>query len=77
MGRKECRQLWGDIVGTGVNEAVLAHFIGSVVYIEQGLSTVTIPSPVLVIDGQQRLTTVTLILAALANTLYRACRRLL
>jgi hypothetical protein len=47
----------------------LAHFIGSIVYIEQGLSTVTEPSPVLVIDGQQRLTTVTLILAALADAL--------
>ena len=66
---KECRQLWDDIVRAGANEAVLAHFIGSVVYIEQGLSTVTTPSPVLVIDGQQRLTTVTLLLAALAETL--------
>lgn len=65
---KECRQLWDDIVRAGANEAVLAHFIGSVVYIEQGLSTVTTPSPVLVIDGQQRLTTVTLLLAALAET---------
>jgi uncharacterized protein with ParB-like and HNH nuclease domain/predicted transport protein len=65
---KECRQLWDDIVRAGANEAVLAHFIGSVVYIEQGLSTVTTPSPVLVIDGQQRLATVTLLLAALAET---------
>jgi uncharacterized protein with ParB-like and HNH nuclease domain/predicted transport protein len=66
---KECRQLWDDIVHAGANEAVSALFIGSIVYIEQGLSTVTAPSPVLVIDGQQRLTTVTLILSALADTL--------
>ena len=43
------------------------HFVGSVVYVESGLSQVTHLSPLLVIDGQQRLTTVTLLLAALAN----------
>lgn len=44
---KECRQLWDDIVRAGANEAVAAHFLGSVVYIQHGLSTLTIPSPVL------------------------------
>src|SRR5439155_15621540 len=43
------------------------HFIGSIVYIESGLSQVTHQAPLLVIDGQQRLTTVTLMLAALAE----------
>ena len=38
-------------------------------YIEAGLGNVTIQSPLLVIDGQQRLTTLTLLLAALANAL--------
>ena len=36
-------------------------------YVESGLSQVTHLSPLLVIDGQQRLTTVTLLLAALAE----------
>ena len=45
------------------------HFIGSIVYIEAGLSQVSHQSPLLVIDGQQRLTTVTLLLAALATAL--------
>ena len=64
---KECRQLWDDIVRTGSNDSVSAHFVGSIVYIEKGLYQVSSQSPMLVIDGQQRLTTVTLILAALAQ----------
>ena len=63
---RECRQLWDDIVRTGSNDAVSAHFVGSIVYIEKGLYQVSSQSPLLVIDGQQRLTTVTLILEALA-----------
>jgi uncharacterized protein with ParB-like and HNH nuclease domain/predicted transport protein len=66
---KECRQLWDDIIRSGSNDAVSAHFVGSIVYIEKGLYHVSSQSPLLVIDGQQRLTTVTLLLAALANAL--------
>jgi uncharacterized protein with ParB-like and HNH nuclease domain/predicted transport protein len=66
---KECRQLWDDIIRTGKNDAISVHFIGSIVYIEEGLSNNTVQSPQLVIDGQQRLTTVTLLIAALANAL--------
>jgi len=66
---RECRQLWDDIVRTGSNDEVSAHFIGSIVYIEKGLYQVSSNSPLLVIDGQQRLTTISIIIAALANTL--------
>ena len=66
---RECRQLWDDIVRTGSNDAISAHFVGSIVYIEKGLYHVSSQSPLLVIDGQQRLTTVTLILEALARQL--------
>ena len=66
---KECRQLWDDILRTGANKDISAHFVGSIVYIEQGLSNISTLSPLLVIDGQQRLTTVTLLIAALANAL--------
>lgn len=64
---RECRQLWDDILRTGRNDAIAAHFVGSIVYIEKGLYQVTSQSPLLVIDGQQRLTTVMLILEALAR----------
>jgi uncharacterized protein with ParB-like and HNH nuclease domain len=66
---RECGQLWEDIVRTGGNDAIAVHFIGSIVYIEQGLVPTTLLSPLLVIDGQQRLTTVMLLIAALAKAL--------
>lgn len=68
-GEKECRQLWEDILRTGRNDAVSAHFVGSIVYVEKGLYSVSSQSPLLVIDGQQRLTTVTLLIEALARSL--------
>ncbi len=67
--RDECQQMWDDIVRVGNDDAVLSHFVGAIVYIEQGLSNLTSQEPMLVIDGQQRLTTITLILAALERAL--------
>lgn len=66
---RECRQLWDDIIRTGTNDAVSAHFVGSIVYIEKGLYHVTSQSPLLVIDGQQRLTTMALLIAAVVKAL--------
>ena len=51
------------------NEAITAHFVGSLVYIEKGLYLVTAQTPLLVIDGQQRLTTLSLLIAALIRAL--------
>lgn len=65
----ECRQLWNDIIEAGEKDLASGHFIGSIVYVEEGIYSITNQSPVLVIDGQQRLTSVTLLLAALANKL--------
>ncbi len=64
---RECRQLWDDIVRTGDNDAISAHFVGSIVYIQGGLYQVSSQAPLLVIDGQQRLTTVSLLIAALVK----------
>ena len=66
---RECQQLWTDIIRTGRDDQVVAHFVGSIVYIEESLYQVTSRSPLLVIDGQQRLTTVMLILEALARNI--------
>ena len=66
---RECRQLWDDIIRAGSNNEISSHFVGSVVYIKEGIYQVSGQSPLLVIDGQQRLTTVTLILEALARQL--------
>jgi uncharacterized protein with ParB-like and HNH nuclease domain/predicted transport protein len=65
----ECQQLWEDILRTGRNDDVTAHFVGSIVYVEKGLYSVSSQAPLLVIDGQQRLTTVTLLVEALARSL--------
>ncbi|MFA7169721.1 MAG: DUF262 domain-containing protein [Candidatus Paceibacterota bacterium] len=66
---KECSQLWDDILRTGNDKTITAHFIGSVVYVEKGLYSIANQSQLLVIDGQQRLTTVTLLIEALARAL--------
>ncbi len=66
---RECRQLWDDILRTGRNDHIAAHFVGSIVYIEKSIYQVSSQSSLLVIDGQQRLTTLMLILEALARRL--------
>lgn len=63
--RSKCLQLWKDIWRAGESDAISGHFLGSIVYVEEDLGTVSLKSPLLVIDGQQRLTTITLLLAAL------------
>ena len=68
-GERECRQLWEDILRTGRDDKVTAHFVGSIVYVEKGLYHVSAQSPLLVIDGQQRLTTMALLIEALARKL--------
>jgi uncharacterized protein with ParB-like and HNH nuclease domain len=65
---RECRQLWDDILRTGGEDGIYAHFIGSIVYVEDGIYTIT-HHPLLVIDGQQRITTIILLLEALARRL--------
>ena len=68
-GERECSQLWDDVLRAGRNDNISAHFVGSIVYVEKGLYQVSSQSPLLVIDGQQRLTTVTLLMEALARSL--------
>lgn len=67
--KRECQQLWDDIVRAGKDDSIAAYFVGSIVYIEQGIFHVIRHPPLSVIDGQQRLTTVMLILEALARQL--------
>lgn len=65
-GEEEVKQLWDDIIRTGKNENMKSHFIGSIVYIFQEKSDIVFQSA-MVIDGQQRLTTISLLLEALAR----------
>ncbi|WP_163528895.1 DUF262 and DUF1524 domain-containing protein [Halobacillus ihumii] len=65
--KKQCEQLWQDIVRAAEDESLSGHFMGSVVYVEKGLYHVTSVPRLLVIDGQQRLTTLSLILSAFSE----------
>jgi len=64
-----CRQLWEDILRVGGNANLDSHFIGSAVYIPETDVGAAIPRW-LVIDGQQRITTMTLLLLALRNRIH-------
>lgn len=65
----ECAQLWHDVIRAGSMPNLGSHFTGSIVYVAKDQSTITSAEPDLIIDGQQRVTTVALILAALADRL--------
>jgi uncharacterized protein with ParB-like and HNH nuclease domain/predicted transport protein len=67
--RPQCQQLWNDILRVATDSTIPAHFLGSVVYIQEGIYHASSTQQMLVIDGQQRLTTVSLILIALANVI--------
>ena len=64
---EQCKQLWDDIMYAGSNENISDHFIGPIVYIKEEPFHASKLHELLVIDGQQRLTTVMLILEALAR----------
>lgn len=57
----QCKQLLDDILEVGTNKKMNAHFIGSIVYVHDDVYTASRIKELTVIDGQQRLTTLTLI----------------
>lgn len=64
---KQCNQLWSDIITIALDkDDEKVHFIGSVVYIDLGVPKGR-PEQLLLIDGQQRLTTLSLLLCALGR----------
>lgn len=65
---EQCEQLWNDIVQATTYARTEGHFIGSIVYVQQDTLIGGIPQ-YLVIDGQQRLTTLSLLLVALAHAI--------
>ncbi|GAA9641024.1 DUF262 and DUF1524 domain-containing protein [Helicobacter pylori] len=64
-GKEQCKQLWDDIIKIGGNDKMNGHFIGSILYVLDGNTHSN--NPLLIIDGQQRLTTITLLFIALRN----------
>lgn len=61
-----CDQLWKDVMRIASDPAERGHFLGSLVYVSTGDSSAGF-TRWLLIDGQQRLTTLTLLLTALRD----------
>ncbi|UOS34734.1 DUF262 and DUF1524 domain-containing protein [Helicobacter pylori] len=65
--KEQCKQLWDDIIKIGGDDKMDRHFIGSILYVLDGITHSD--NTLLIIDGQQRLTTITLLLTALRDHL--------
>jgi len=63
----QCNKLFNDILRISKDGSSPGHFIGSVVYFQESIHTVSDVPKLLVIDGQQRLTTISIMIAALAE----------
>ncbi|GCF04361.1 hypothetical protein HPK22_01176 [Helicobacter pylori] len=63
--KEQCKELWDDITKIGGNDKMDGHFIGSILYVLYGFTHSG--NTLLIIDGQQRLTTITLLLTALRD----------
>lgn len=65
----QCKQLLTDVLAAGASDKVNAHFIGSIVYIHDDVYSASGIRELSIIDGQQRLTTITLIYIAIYRLL--------
>ncbi len=63
--KEQCKELWDDIIKIGGDDKMDGHFIGSILYVLDGFTHSD--NTLLIIDGQQRLTTITLLLTALRD----------
>ncbi|WRD70804.1 DUF262 and DUF1524 domain-containing protein [Helicobacter pylori] len=71
--KKQCKELWDDIIKIGGDDKMDEHFIGSILYVLDGITHSD--NALFIIDGQQRLTTITLLLTALRDHLSDEVRR--
>jgi uncharacterized protein with ParB-like and HNH nuclease domain len=61
---EHCEQLFDDIRDAGEADLNYLHFVGSIVYLKDSLLSTGLKN-LTIIDGQQRLTTITLLYAAI------------
>ncbi|WP_231202134.1 DUF262 and DUF1524 domain-containing protein [Helicobacter pylori] len=71
--KEQCKELWDDIIKVGGNDKMDTHFIGSILYVLDGITHSN--NALFIIDGQQRLTTITLLLIALRDHLSDEVKR--
>jgi len=71
--KKHCNQLWDDVLRIGQNDEILSYFLGSIVYMKEEEAPIGTVSRFLVIDGQQRLATLSLLISALGEAIHEHC----
>lgn len=71
--KEQCKELWDDIIKIGGDDKMDRHFIGSILYVLDNITHSN--NTLLIIDGQQRLTTITLLLTALRDHLSDEIKR--
>ena len=62
--KEHCEQLWEDILDAGNSDETISHFMGTIVYVRDEDTKCR-----LLVDGQQRITTISLLLIALQEEL--------
>ena len=67
--KENCEQLWDDILRVGENDDIPSHFLGSIVSMQHGNHHTSGITQLILIDGQQRLTTLALLLSALGRAI--------
>lgn len=65
----DCEQLWKSILDAGEDDRREQHFLGSIVYMAREVQNMGSVPKYTVIDGQQRLTTLSLLLLALSRAI--------
>ncbi|MEH2251539.1 DUF262 domain-containing protein [Nostoc sp.] len=65
----QCQQLWNDTLRAAKDNEISGHFIGSLVYMVDTVYLTAVIPKLLVIDGQQRLTTLSLLLSVLSKAI--------
>ena len=67
--KSHCKQLWDDVLRIGENHEIPSYFLGSIVYMKEDTAPIGTVSRFLVIDGQQRLATLSLLILALGKAI--------
>ena len=67
--KEDCEKLWNDVLRAGQNEDIPSYFLGSIVSMQHDSYHTSGVTQLVLIDGQQRLTTLSLLLSALGRTI--------